>query len=360
MKTSKTNLFLSALLASAAVLLGTACTPKGGSKVDGSDEVLRALPQNAELAMYFDQEAISESKFSEAVQEMQEDTANAEETKELSEKFTEITGLEDDDVTDFALAISGLDSIQTDPSQLKISGALYAVEPVTAEQIVAAVSYIAEQNGETVEMAITVGEGIDYIEFENEPGTPKIIAAVVTGESDTTVFFGDRGSVDASLAREVGSVPAALKAPSNGLIEGQQGWISVILPESMKMQLAGMTAQGEQMLPGLSRLNSLQSIGIGIKAADALDIAVGFNLGTEDDAVAVEAILNNQLISFAKMMLSGGTPEPLPLLNSLAAAQSGDRAILSMALSLKDISILQEQIVNMIPTGSPGLSPAIQ
>ena len=286
------------------------------------------------------------------------DSPQAEQAEEFSEEFSEITGLEDDDVTDFALAISGLENVQTDPSLLKLSGAIYATKPVTTDQVVAAAELIAEKNGETLELTISVGEGADFIEFPKDPGSPEMYAAVVTGESSTLVFFGDRASVEASLARKSGSVPESLKAPSQGLVEGQQGWISIIIPESFRAQIAGMSAQGEQMIRGLSKINSLQSVGVGMKAGESLDIALGLNLGSEEDAAAIQAIINNQVISFAKMMLGAGTPEPLPLLDSLAASHAGDRAVLSINVTLKDIQLLQEQLVNMIPTGNTGVTPS--
>lgn len=344
-----------ALLTSAVALSFTACSPSGGDPADGSAQVMRAFPSTAEVAMYFDQKAFSESSFSEAVQEMQDELPENEQTQEFADQLKEATGLEDDDITDFALAMSGLENVQTDPSLLKISGAVFATEPVTTDQVVAAAELIAEQNGQSVELTVTPGEGADFIAFPKEPGAPEIHAAVVTGDASTVVFFGDLESVEASLARESGSVPAALEAASAGLIEGQQGWISVVLPESMRAQLAGTTAQMEQMMPGLSKANSLQSVGIAMKTADSLDMAVGFNLGSEADAAAIESLLNNRVISFAKLMLGGNTPEPLPLLNSLSASHSGDRAVLSLVLTLKDIELLQSQFMGMLST--PGAIP---
>ncbi|MGE9289725.1 MAG: hypothetical protein ACQKBT_01965, partial [Puniceicoccales bacterium] len=193
-----------------------------------------------------------------------------------------------------------------------------------------------------------------------DPGAPELYAAVVTRESSTVVFFGSQANVEAALARKSGSIPAALAAPSKDLVEGQQGWISLILPESLKAQLAGMTAQGEQMFPGVAKLKSLQSIGIGMKAAETLDVAVGLNLGSEEDAVVIRDILNNQLISFAKLMLSGGTPEPLPLLDALSASNRGDRAVLSLVVTLKDVQLLQSQLMSMIPTAPTGVTPSVQ
>jgi len=353
--------FISASVISALALWSAACSPSGGGSSDGAAQVMRAFPESAELAMYFDQSAISESDFSEAIQDLQEDlpeTPENEQAQEFAEQFTEVTGLEDDDVTDFALAISGLENAQMDPSQLKISGGIFATKPVTTEQVVAAVQLIAEQNDEELEMTITTGDGADFIEFPKEPGSPEMHAAVVTGESSTVVFFGDLPSVEASLARSSGSVPAGLEAASKGLIDGQQGWISVVLPDSLKAQLAQTTAQMEAMIPNLSAANSLESVGVGIKTAESLDVAVGFNLGSSDDAVIMEGILNNQLISFAKMMLAGGTPEPLPLLNSLTASQSENRAVLSMVVTIEDIKILQAQLMSFLPSGNMGVTPS--
>jgi len=360
MKNHRSNLILASLISAAALAL-VACSPSGGSGADGSAAVMRAFPASADVAMYFDQEAFSESKFSEAVQKMQEDSPANEQAEEFSKMFTEATGLEDDDITDFALAVSGLENVQTNPSALKISGGIFATKPVTADQVVAAAKLIADQSGESLELTVTPGDGADFIAFPSDPNAPEIHAAVVTGDSSTIVFFGDLDSVNAALARQTGSVPAGLSEASAGLVPRQQGWISIILPESFRAQLAGMTAQMEQMMPGLSKANSLSSIGVGMKSADSLDIAVGLNLGSTEDAAAVEAILNNQLISFAKMMLSSATSEPLPLLNSLSATHSGDRAALSMVLTLKDMEILQDQLMGMLPTpGGMGVTPAVR
>lgn len=363
MKIIKSKLILPAFISAVTLFWGAACSPSGGPAKDGEDQVLRAFPESADIAMYFDQKAISESSFSEAVEELQEDLPDSPQSKqadEFSEKITEITGLEDDDITNFALAVSGLENLQLDASQLKISGGIFATKPVTAEQVVAAVALIAEQNGESFEMTVTVGDGVEYIEFPVEPDAPEIFAAVVTGESSTVVFFGDRASVEAALARESGSVPAALQAPSEGLVDGQQGWISFILPESFKAQLPGLTAQAEQMnVRGLSSANSLQSIGLGMKAAESLDVAIGLNLGSQEDAAAVESILKGQVISLAQLMLGGRTAEPLPLLESLNAAHEGDRAVLSLALTVKDVELLQSQLMGMLPTGNFGVTPGM-
>lgn len=330
-----------------------ACKPAGDGGDSGRSEVLRAFPETADIAMYFDQKAMSESAFSEQIENLQDELPEAQATEELTAKLTEITGLEDDDITEFALALSGMENAQANPSAIKVSGALFATKAVSADQIVEAIEYVAEQNGEKVELTVTVGEGADYIDFPVADGMPQLRAAVVSGESSTTAFFGDDASVEAALQRKSGSIPAALSAPSEGLVAGQQGWISIIVPESLKGQLAGLTAQGEQMAPGLSKLQSLQSIGVGVKATDVLDVAIGLNLGSPDDAKAITAVLNNQLISFAKMMLAGSTPEPLPLLESLSASQNGDRAVLALALSLGDMEQLQSQLMNFLPGAAP-------
>ena len=356
------SLSFSGLAASLVLLGATACKPSGGSADEGRSEVLRAFPETAEIAMYFDQGAISESAFSEAVQAMQEDLPQAEMADEVQAKIEEITGLEDGDVTEFAFAMSGLESIEANPSAIKLSGAVYATEPVSADQIVELVSYLAEENGESVELTVTVGDGVDFIEFPPDDELPELYAAVMTGDSSTTVFFGDRASVESALTRETGSVPSALMAPSEGLLTGQQGWISIIFPESLRAQLSKYAAQGEQMAPGLSKINSLESVGIAFRSADSLDMAVGFNLGSEDDAEAITGVLNNQLISFAKMMIARATPEPLALLNSLSATQSGDRAVLSLTVTVDDIAQLQGQMMNFLPgagMGPTGLPPAV-
>ncbi|MFP4351401.1 MAG: hypothetical protein ACLFRP_03650 [Puniceicoccaceae bacterium] len=346
------------MAASLVLLAATACKPSGGDADDGRSQVLRAFPETAEIAMYFDQGAMSDSAFSKAVEAMQEDLPEAEATDEMSDRIEEITGLENGDITEFVLAVSGLEDAGVDPSAVKLSSAIHAAKPVTAEQIVQLVSYLAEENGESVELTVTVGEGVDYIEFPEDDELPDLYAAVVTGESWTTVFFGDKPSVEASLARETGSVPAALKAPSDGLLVGEQGWISVILPESVRAQLPQFSAMAEQMAPqmgpGLSKINSLESLGVAFRTGDALDMAVGFNLGSEEDAEAVTAVLNNQLISFAKVMVSGGTPEPLDLLNSLSAAQSEDSAVLSLTMTVEDLKQLQTQMLDFFPGGGMG------
>lgn len=338
------------------LLGGTACKPSGGGAEDGRSQVLRAFPETAEIAMYFDQGAIAESAFSEAVEAMQEDMPESERADEMQDQIEEITGLENGDITEFVFAMSGLESMNMDPSAIELSGAVYATKPVTAEQIVELVSYLAEENGESVELTITVGDGVDFIEFPEDDELPELYAAVMTGESSTTVFFGDRTSVEASLARETGAVPAALMAPSEDLLAGQQGWISVILPESLRAQMPEFTAQGEQMAPGLSKIDSLESVGIAFRSADSLDMAVGLNLGSEDDAKTITGVLNNQLISFAKMMVAGATPEPLALLNSLSATQSGDRAVLSLTMTVEDMEQLQGQMMNFFPGGGMGPS----
>lgn len=336
-----------AIPALALALAGCQPSPDGGA--DGRSEVLRAIPGEAELVVYFDQEAISDSTFVETVESMQEDMPESQTTTEMGDRLTEITGLEDEDITQFAMAVSGLESFDTDPTLAKISGALFAVKPVSAEQVVEAIEYMASQNDETVELKLTVGEGADYIEFPKEEDAPEMYAAIVTGDSSTTAFFGDRDSVEAALARDSGSVPEKLKAPSEGLVEGQQGWVSFILPQSFKDQLPGLVAQGEQMAPGVSKISSLQSVGVGVRAEDAMRIAIGMNLGSPEDAETITGVLNNQLISFAKMMLAGNSPEPLPLLESLAASQSGDRSVLSLSITPKDIELLQAQLLNLIP-----------
>jgi len=355
-KTKLRSLSFSGLAASLVLLAASACKPSGGDADDGRSQVLRAFPETAEIAMYFDQGAISESAFSEAVEAMQEDLPQAEMSNEMQDKIEEITGLENGDLTEFAFAMSGLENFTMDPAAIELSGAVYATKPVTAEQIVELVSYIAEQNGESVELTVTVGDGVDFIEFPEEDELPELYAAVMTGESSTTVFFGDRASVEASLARETGAVPSALMGPSEGLLAGQQGWISVILPESFRAQLPEFSAQGAQMAPGLSNINSLESVGIAFRSADSLDMAVGFNLGSEDDAKAITGVLNNQLISFAKMMVAGATPEPLAVLNSLSATQSGDRAVLSLTMTVEDVEQLQGQMMNFLPGGGMGPS----
>ncbi|MEM0965258.1 MAG: hypothetical protein AAGJ81_03775 [Verrucomicrobiota bacterium] len=338
-------------LAAAVLIGGAACSPSGdsGSSPAASNEALKAFPESADIAMYFDQKAMSESEFSKAVAGMQETLPQAEESQEIADTITEITGLSDDDVTVFALAVSGLEMVQVDPTALKISGAVSADKVVTADQIVQAITYVTEQSGESFDMTVTEGEGVQYIEFPKEPGAPEIFSAVTNDGSSTTAFFGDKTSVDSSVARSSGSIPAALSAPSMGLIDGQQGWISIILPESLKAQLAGMAAQGEAFAPGLSKIQSLESIGVGMMAADDLAMKIGLNLGSEEDAQAIASILNNQLISFAKMMVAGNTPEPLPVLDSLVAGSEGSRATLSLAITLKDLEILQTQLLNFLP-----------
>jgi|GEM_PF-5987933 len=359
MKIRIKTLIASSITAALTVLLGTACSPSDGG-TDGKAQVVRAFPDTADVAMYFDQRAMSDSAIGEKIQDMQEDVEGMEASEELSEQFMEITGLDDDDITDFALAVSGLENAQIDPSLIRISGAIFAEKAVTAEQVVEAINFIAEQNGETVELTVTVGEGADFIEFQKEEGVPEMYAAIMTGDDSTTAFFGDKASVEEAMDRPIGSISASLMAPSKGLIDGQQGWISFIIPESLKGQLAGIAAQGDQMAPGLSKIQSLQSVGIGMKATDNLTMAVGFNLGSAEDAQAIEV----ELISLAKMMLAGSTPEPLPLLQSLAAGQSGERATLSLSVSMKDMEILQAQLLNFLPGAGmvtpQGITPSAQ
>jgi len=339
---------------SAALLVGlVACKPGGGSSSSG--EVFRAFPDEADVAMYFDQAAMSKSGFSQALEEMQEEMPQAEMASVLADQITEMTGLDEDDITAIALSLSNIDSFQTDPSAVRISGAVSVSEPVTAEQIAEAIELAASENGEEVDVTVVPGDGVDYLEFPVEEGMPLIVAAIVTGSSDTLAFFGDRPSVEASLARTSGSVPAALSAPSEGLIDGQQGWISFKLTDLLKAQLAGVGAQWSQMAPGLEKIESLQSVGMGMKATETLDIAIGFNLGSAADAQAITGVLNNQLISFARMMVAGNTPEPIPALDTLSASANGDRATLSVVISLTDLEIIREQMGGFMTQGMGGM-----
>lgn len=340
------------LLFSVALFALVACKPAGESASSDSG-VLRAIPEQADVAMYFNQKAMSESAISEAMESMADDMDDPSDV--LGDKITEMTGLEEDDLVDMAIALSNIDAFATDPTAVKISGAAFVSKPVTAEQIAEALEVAAKENGEEIDVTVRKGEGVDYVDIPKEEDMPEIVVAVQTGSSDTLAFFGDQASVEAALGRETASVPAALSAPSAGLIDGQQGWVSFILTDQLKAQLAGAAAQGVQMAPGLEKIESLQSVGVGMKAADSLDIAIGLNLGSAEDATVIAGVLNNQLISFAKMMIAGQMPEPLPLMETLSASSDGDRAKLAVSISVTDLEIVQSQMASFMPGNMGGM-----
>lgn len=324
----------------------------GGCKPSGSvPDVSKAFPEQADVAIYVNQAALSDSAFSRAMEDMEDDVEDMEGAgmaSEFSDRISEVTGLDDDDIEEVVFTLSNVDAFSTDPTAVKISGAVSVSKSVTAEEIAEAIELAASENGEEVELTVVPGEGADYIEFPQEEDMPELVAAVVTGGSASVAFFGDRPSVDAAMARDAGGPPASLTGPSAGLIEGEQGWVSFILTEQLKAQLAGMSAQAQQMAPGLEKIQSLESAGVAMKSGDALEISIGLTLGSEADARAIAKVLNNQLISFAKMMVAGNTPEPLPVLETLTATSDGMRSILSLKISVADLEIIQEQLAGMM------------
>ncbi len=347
------NPILSAVSVSAVLFALVACKP---SDSGSSSDVLKAFPAQADLAMYFDQASLSDSAFSEAMQEMEDemsDMPSAGMANALGDKITELTGLDDDDITEIAFSISNIDAFATDPSLVQMSGAVAVKKEVSAAQIAEAIEFAAAENGEELDLDVVPGEKADFIEFPQEEDMPELIAAVMTGGSSTVAFFGDRPSVEAALSRDSGSVPSALSDPSAGLIDGQQGWVSLILTDALKAQLDGVAALGAQRAPGLDRIESLESAGMAVKAGESMQIAVGLNLGSEADAQAITGVLNNQLISMARIMVAGNTPEPLPLLDTLSASSEGNRSILSLEISIEDLEIFQDQMANF---RLPGMS----
>jgi len=319
------------------------CSPTGTATTAGENDVLRAIDPNADIAVYANLKKMNEAAISRKLNNMQDQIQQTAGAMDLVEKLKKITGLDDDNFIHMAFSLSNAQAIQLQPENVGFCIAVYVNKPVTADQIAEAIhTIVSEEDPDAEPLNVVSGERADFIELIPTDNAPVMKIGVMTSSGSTTVFFGDEESIEESVARSIADIPSRLLDPSAGLIAGEQGWISIIVPDSFKDELTAAAQQGAMMLgQGVMALETLQSIGVAARASDQLDIAIGLNLGDSDSASQIQSVLENSVISTARMLLAGQTSQPLPLLQSLTATQSGNRATLSLSLTLKDFEILQ-------------------
>lgn len=342
------RLLQSTALLGLATLFIQGCSPTGilPAESAGEKKVLRAIDPDADIAFYANLKAMNDASIVRKLDGMQDQVQQTAEAREMIEKLQGITGIDNENFIHMAFSMKNAEAMQYTPENVLFTLGIYLDKPVTADQIADAIyTVVSEEDPEAERLNVVKGNPADFIELIPVDNAPTMKIGVITESGSTTVFFGDEDSVNKSVGRSGTSIPSRLMDPSAGLLTREQAWVSIIVPDSFREELSMAAQQGAMMLgSGLMAMETLNSLGVAVRASDQLDLAIGFNLGDEQAASQIKTVLENSVISGARMFLGGQTPEPLPLLQSLNASQQGDRAVFSFSITLKDIELAQEML----------------
>ncbi len=337
------KLHLKPSLALAAAGFALALAGCGEDSSSASSDVLKGIRSDADLAAFFDFKAIRDSSINKDFEKNNPDQVqDLDDLGPIGVKVAEITGLTRDDLVSMAFSVTNFAALaQDDFENGHVLASLIVSKPLTAGQIKEAVEAVAAENGEEITITIDSSDGADYIDIpESGMGSsPDLFLAVQTGSDSALLLIGDKPSVLGAVSGS-GSAPDALVNVGKSLLPNANGWVSFVLPETLKAMLSEQVNSGQMPFPGAAALAGLQDIGFALSASSTFDLNLGATFTSEEEATTIKGLFDGILIGMVKQQATqffGSTPN---FVSNLTSAASGSKVALGTSFNSDDVELL--------------------
>ncbi len=306
--------------------------------------VQSAFLPNAEVALYSDAAAVNATPFGAEMKKLQDvfknlaKTGGADASKLMDDTFLKELGLEEKDVISFAGSFKGIESVMQG-GKPEVALALQLGKKIDGAKLMELIKkQLAESAPEATVTEITVGTSKVYAikPSKQDAEAPDFHVFVSSDLPKTLVLAGTPEGLKAAMANDKGAVGANLKAPlaQHGT---PQMWLSVVLPEAVKAQLAAATA-GNPMGPGSNQFGTAQSLALSATCGTDLKVKLSVDFAKPEAASLAKTMLETMVIPMAKMQLADPQTGAAPSwTNGLSVASVGNTAVFTIAMTSKDV-----------------------
>tara|TARA_Y100001934_G_scaffold283296_1_gene401931 strand:+ start:3982 stop:5568 length:1587 start_codon:yes stop_codon:yes gene_type:complete len=364
---SKTSLVLGFIFSMPFVAFSQGNAPKALS-------IESAFGPKTEMAMYLDLSGIKKSGFvKKAEAKFPEFMEGLDDASEEMAEFTELTGIDPDDLAQIAISFTGLDDLMTaaqqgeEPEFGANAGFLVVgrmAKPMDVEKLIGTVMAKAEEEDgpETRKMledarsefkGATLFEVPDEIVEDEDIPFPMSFGLRSLGKegffaigktADVKRFFsGAKAKAGAGFSSE------ARKA----LPEASQMWFSLPLPEEALDQATEELSENP-MMAGLAQvMGKMQELGVGLHFKDeTMSLNVGIACADAQSAVQIWT-LSQGLMAMAKLAAAGEGAGMPPFVQKLTSAAKEKSVVFSTEMTMEDIGFMMDGIGGGIPGQDP-------
>lgn len=295
-------------------------------------------------------ERFSQSAFAKAMEANQ-----PEELKELNkaqrERFTEATGLEEDDMVSMVMSarladLNIMDMENTDFEALQVVLTFQLKKAVTLEQLQAGIDIMQEDAFSKVRMRVGELQGQQVLEIlppEGETDGPQKMFGAISEDGKSVVLALNEATMTAALQRVAAGrsgQPNPEMAQAMQALRGQQLQMALVLPENMRQALQ-MAMQGGDMGPMAMMVMPFmgtKSVLMSATAADNMDIKLMIDLGNAESA---------QMMSNMAPNMMGGAAGMFPAARKVKFASQGSVLQISAELTPEDLQPDPEAMMMM-------------
>lgn len=361
-----------------------------GKEADGVSSNIALIP-DAELVVHADLADLRASSMYNTLDKLAEkqqgqQPQQAEKVKKIMEELKDITGLTEEDFQAFTMSMSfkGIDLDAKDfagaGDKLNAVMAMNVTKDVTLDQLRKAIEAAAEQDGNTsIKINREPYKGVPMLVVEDLNQAKKDqppLALAMTGKNRVLLagtVVGTQGALDRAASGSSADAAKMLGLDKQG---APQVGMRFNLNSEMQKRLKEKAAEaqtneaGGMQVAAAQVMEDLKQVALSLNMAETMNVNLTANLGSEEKARQAKMMLDNSVLSMARMIItamSGG--QPLSLLETLqTAADAAGTVSLSFTLSQADIETLQKVAEQrkagggapggmMMPGGAPNMPP---
>lgn len=335
-------------------ILLTACVLSGGVQAQTATQA--AIVDGADIFFYYDIQGLTTSPYGQALEGAQTPEQKAAAEEQFA-KFTEITGLEEDDISNiaFSMDIDGIDFASQDPSQLETAQAVMAVatkKPLTLEQMrdaLVTVSETSEGPAPTIEMTEVDGVPVLQLTSTETPGGMDKAFATVSEDGKTVLLSFNMVSLKGGLARLATATPAAMSEEMTAATTGYKDseiFMTVVLPAEIRALLEqgvqGAAAQGG-MGGMLMPFASTRTLMVSVDTAENLDVGLSLDLGVPGNAQQAAGMIQSMLPMMMMGLQQQAGPEAMNLMNKIKTSADGGKVKMTITLTPEESSMIMSK-----------------
>lgn len=329
------------------------------SSLNAQSALRAGFVDGADVFFFFDPQGVNTSAFSQAVQANQSPEVKAA-AEEQKAKFTEATGLEEEDLTAivFSMSLDGIDFESQDPAQLETAKAVLAAElkkSVTLEQVKQALLTMGESSkGPVPDLNITEVDGMQVLELvgtQTEGGMDKAYSTL-SEDGKTVLLSFNTASLKEGLNRLASGAPAAPSAEMENAVKtlgDRQIRMALVLPAAARAKIqqgvqagAAQGGMGAMFMP----FAGMTSLLIGVQTAENLDLTLSLDLGNPGNAQQAAGMMQSMLPMMMMGMQQQLGPEAMGLANKIKIAPNGNAVSLNISLTPDDVNMLPASMSN--------------
>lgn len=327
-------------------VVSTGCSK--GKGVEMSGPTAAGVVPGADLVVWIDMKAISETPISQKMQ-AREELKNDPMTK-LLESF----GIKNDMIAEMIISadLDGFDPKAGPAALIKTPFCIAAAltEPLTPDTLGGLLAMAKDtitvtktDTGGTTVYAITPKSGAPALAMMTGGAKLELLLAL-SGDGKALYVTLGSDAMSAMLKRAAGkseSIPANVSVVRKSLPEGCQMWMGLRFTDAM---LKDVPKDGGPMFPAIDPTYA----GCGLVCGDTMDFTIVLDIGNENAAKQVAGLMQMGIMGAMGQVTGPGGKTP-PFMSTLASATEGSVIKLSFTMTEADL----EQMAETMPGGAP-------